>query len=114
MIGFRESAAAELMEFVVFSAQLKEMIAIGAVISRVCSFAQLQTGTGVDNGQEASQPCTTSRYISSEEESDGAAGSRDSSQPATRQQIRRGRRTTDALAAQQKRTVDTTCSQTTT
>jgi len=36
------------------SAQLKETIAIGAVISRVFWFTQLQTGKGVGSGREAS------------------------------------------------------------
>jgi len=48
------------------------------------SFVQLQTGKGVDGGREADDLASLS-YSSSEEASDEATGSRNSSHPDTRQ-----------------------------
>ena len=53
MMGFRERPATELFEFVVYLSSTEGDEAIGAVIDRVCSFAQLQTGKGVDKGRKA-------------------------------------------------------------
>ena len=50
VIGFRERPATELLEFVVYLSSTEEDETIGAIISRVCSFAQLQTGKGLDRG----------------------------------------------------------------
>ena len=49
VIGFRKRTASELLEFVVVSAQLKEMMAIGTVSLFVCAVANRKRGT-VDEG----------------------------------------------------------------
>ena len=50
VIGFRDRPSTELLEFVGYLRSTEGDKVIGAVICRVCLFAQLQTGKGVDRG----------------------------------------------------------------
>ena len=109
LIGFRESAAAELMEFVVFSAQVKGTIAMGAVISRVvrlrsCKQDQGWTmanrphnlapsaveGAGLQRGRKHSAELPWWRHYSTD--SSITAGFAEASSPVSGAGLQRGRK----------------------